>query len=425
MSTSTSDDDPCFDGTEWRLQEFEECWFDEADIDAGTDFDTIAAFLLENFPSHVEIEFPSIRTSGQCMLKNQGYVGHIQLPSGHAIRLLPKVELDNVFEMMEYAYDLGEFDLEGVYDSDSVEGFYDRIANILAQNIVQRRKQGLHRDYVQREESSQTIRGRIDFGKTLQQPWEPKARIKYSEMTADNEDNQILLYTLSKISSSTNLCREETLQLARRGIRSMRGGITYNEFRPQACVGRQYNRLNKDYRRMHALCRLILDNSGASYEVGDAMMVPFNVEMDMLYQKYVANWLREHLPPRFEINRGGDKEETVTLAEFAGRDLQYRIDIVLYDRERDEPVCVIDAKYKDDERPDSADISQMVGYAKAVGVEETFLMYPSGFADSLEIQLDDVQVRNLVYPLEDDLDVNGQMFLEDLSEALGLPALAA
>ncbi|QIB75405.1 restriction endonuclease [Halogeometricum borinquense] len=424
MSTSTSDEGPCFDGSEWRLKEFEECWFDESDISGDTTFDEIAKFLLDSFPSQVELDFPSLRTENRCLLKNKGYVGHIQLPSGHAIRLLPKVELDNVFEMMEYAYDLGDFDLEGVYDSDTVEGFYDRIANILAQNIVQRRRRGLYRAYVQREEKSQTLRGRIDFGKTLQKPWDPKAHIKYSEMTADNEENQILLYTLSKISSSTNLCREETLQLARRGIRSMRGGITYNEFQPRACIGRQYNRLNRDYKRMHALCRLILDNSGASYEVGDAMMVPFNVEMDMLYQKYVANWLRENLPERFEINRGGDKEETVTLAEFAGRNLQYRIDIVLYDRDTGEPVCVIDAKYKDDERPGTGDISQMVGYAKAVGVDETFLMYPSGFDDSLDIQLDDVHVKNAIYSLTGDLDENGQLFLESLADELGIPELA-
>lgn len=424
MSTSTSDE-PCFDGTEWRLQEFEECWFDEDEITGDTNFDTVAEFLLENFSSQVDVDRAVLRTDGQCMLKNKGYVGHIQLPSGHSVRLLPKVELDNVFEMMEYAYDLGDFDLEGVYDSDTVEGFYDRIANILAQTIVDRRKRGLHREYVQQREKSQTIRGRIDFRKTVQKPWEPEAQIEYSEMTADNEDNQILLYTLSKISSSTNLCRDETLQLARRGIRSMRGGITYNEFRSRDCVGRQYNRLNQDYRRMHALCRLILDNSGASYEVGDAMMVPFNVEMDMLYQKYVANWLQENLPERFEVNRGGGEEETVTLTEFAGSDLQYRIDIVLYDRDLDEPVCVIDAKYKDDERPDTGDISQMVGYAKAVGVEETFLMYPSGFDDSLDTWLDDVHVRNLIYPLDGTLDANGDLFVEELAEALDLPALTA
>lgn len=422
MSTSTSDEKECFDGEEWRLKEFDPCSFDEADIGGDIIFNKVAAFLLDNFSSQVDVKFPSLKTDGKCVLKNRGYVGHIQLPNGHGIRLLPKVELDNVFGMMEQAYDLGEFDLEAVFDSDTVEGFYDRIANILAQTIIDRRKRGLYRSYVHRSEKSQTIRGHINFDKTLKKPWEPEAHVEYNEMTADNEDNQLLLYTLSKISSSTNLCRPETLRLVRRAIRSMRGEITYNEYRSRDCVGRQYNRLNQDYRRMHALCRLILDNSGASYEVGETMMVPFNVEMDMLYQKFIAKWLMANLPERYEINQGGE-EETVTLTEFAGEDIKYRIDIVLYDRERNEPIAVMDAKYKDDERPGTGDISQMVGYAKAIGTGDTFLLYPSGFDDSLEIQLDDVRVRNQIFRLDGDLDANGHQFLVDLAEVLDEPEL--
>lgn len=423
ISTSNPTTDDCFDGSEWQLKEFEDCEFDEADIDGDITFNEVAAFLLDNFSSQVDVQFPSLKTDGKCVLKNRGYVGHIQLPNGHSIRLLPKVDLDNVFEMMEHAYDLGEFDLEAVYDSDTVEGFYDRIANILAQTIIDRRKRGLFRSYVHRSEKSQTLRGRINFAKTLKKPWEPEAHIEYNEMTADNEDNQILLYTLSKISSSTNLCRPETLRLARRGIRSMRAEIAYNEYQARDCVGRQYNRLNQDYRRMHALSRLILDNSGASYEVGDSMMVPFNVEMDMLYQKFIAKWLSANLPDRYEINRGGE-EETVKLTEFAGKDLQYRIDIVLYDRQRDEPLAVIDAKYKDDDTPAPADISQMVGYAKAIGTGEAFLVYPNPFDDSLDVPLDDVRVQNLIFSLDDDLDTNGHMFLENLASALDEPELA-
>lgn len=132
--------------------------------------------------------------------------------------------------------------------------------------------------------------------------------------------------------------------------------------------------------------------------------------------------MSDNLPDRYEINRGGE-EETVTLTEFAGEDIKYRIDIVLYDRDRDEPIAVIDAKYKDDERPGTDDISQMIGYAKAVGTEDTFLLYPSGFEDSLDIQLDDVRVRNQIFRLDGDLDANGQQFLVDLAGALDEPEL--
>ncbi len=422
MSTSMSKDEECFDGKEWRLGEFKSCEFDRSCLQNPQDFDEIGRFILDNFSSQVGVKWPSPSTDGMCVFRNKGFVGHIQLPNDYSIRLVPKVDLKNVFGMMEYAYNLGDFDLDTVYDSDTVEGFYDRIANILAQNVVRRRKQGLYRNYVRQSEESETIRGRINFAKTVRKPWDSKAHIEYNEMTANNENNQILLYTLSKISSSTNLCREDTLQIARRGVRSMRGVIDYKMFQPSDCVGRQYNRLNQDYRRMHALSRLILDNSGASYEVGETMMVPFNVKMNMLYQKFVAKWLEENLPDGYEINRGGE-EETVILTEFAGKELKYRIDIVLYNTERDEPIAVIDVKYKDNKRPSTSDISQMVGYAKATGTEESFLLYPSSFEDSLDVQLDDVRVRNQIFSLNDDLESSGFAFLTDLAEALDEPGL--
>ena len=402
-------------GEEWTLKEYREKEFERNELDEET-----AEFLLDNFSSEVEVEFPTLKTDYRWVLENQGFVGYIALPEDNAIVLKPKVELDNIFAMMEYAYDLGEFDLSTVYDSDSVQGFYDRIANILAENVIDRRRRGLYRSYIEKEEKSQRIKGRIDFTKTLKKPWDPKAHIKYSEMTADNEDNQILLYTLNRISSTTSLCRDVTLRKARKGIRSRKGSISYNEFRASDCKGRSYNRLNSDYERLHALCRLILDNSGPSYEVGDRQMVPFNVDMAKLFQGFVTKWLKQNLPERFKVKG----EEEVTLTEYKrSRDLKYRIDIVLYDRERGEVVCVIDAKYKSDERPDTSDVSQMVGYAKAKGTSEAFLLYPEELDEPLDIRLDDVHIRDQVFSLEDDLQENGENFLSELSDSLGIPEL--
>jgi 5-methylcytosine-specific restriction enzyme subunit McrC len=405
----------CRMGEEWTLEEYEKKEVDQNELDEET-----AKFLLDNFSSEVEVRFPNLKRNDKWELINQGFVGYIALPGDNAIVLKPKVELGNVFAMMEYAYGLGEFDFSTVYDSESVEGFYDRIANILAENVIDRRRRGLYRSYVEKEEETQRIKGRIDFTRTLKKPWDPKAHIKYSEMTADNEDNQILFYTLNRISSASSLCRDGTLRKARRGIRSMKGGITYNEFRASDCTGKSYNRLNSDYERLHALCRLILDNSGPSYEVGKKQMVPFNVDMADLFQEFVTEWLRQNLLERFRVKR----EEEVTLTEYDhSRDLKYRIDIVLYDREVGEVVCVIDTKYKAHERPETGDISQMVGYAKAKDTEETLLLYPEDLNEALDVQLDDVHVQNITFELGNDLQKNGEDFVEDLADALSMPEL--
>jgi 5-methylcytosine-specific restriction enzyme subunit McrC len=395
--------------------------YDGKEYDRDEVSDEVAEFLIEKFSSEVEVEYPTFKTDGKWVLTNQGYVGYIQLPGDNAVVLEPKVDIDNVFAMMEYAYELGEFDLNTVYDSESVKGFYDRIANILAENVNDRRKRGLYRSYVGKEEKSQTIKGKINFRKTLLKPWEPKVHIKYNEMTANNEENQILLYTLSKISSSSGMCRDETLQKTREGIRSLQGAITYNEFGASDCADRRYNRLNSEYQRLHALCRLILDNSGPSYEVGDRKTVPFNVDMADLFQEFVTEWLCENLPSRFRVKG----EEEVTLAEYDhSQDLKYRMDIVLYDRESGEAICIIDTKYKAPTRPETADVSQMVGYAKAKDTSETFLLYPEDLDEPLDVPFSDIRIRNMTFNLDNDLQTNGETLLRELADALSVPELA-
>lgn len=400
-----------------ELKEFDPVEFGE---DETSFSEKHANFLVEKFSDQVEVEYPTAKTGDKWVLKNKGYTGSIPLPDGKSISLTPKVEISNVLHMMEYAYELGYFDLEGVTTANTVEGFYDRVAKILAQNIIDRRKRGLFRSYVEREEESQTIRGRINFSKTARRPWDPKAHIEYSEMTADNEDNQILLYTLSRISSSTNLCSEETLQKAREGIRSLREEIAFREFRGSDCKGRRYNRLNKDYERLHALCRLILENIGPSYESGDSTTIPFQVYMEDLYEKFVIAWLQDQVPHEYKVGK-----HTGTLTKFAGDDLKYQTDILITERETDDRVCVLDMKYKKKDTPEQRDIYQMIAYAKALEMKETFLVYPVELSDSLDVEYDDVRVRDLQFSMDGDLEANGEEFLKKLSEAIGVPEVGA
>jgi len=395
---------------DWTIEEYEDKQISESLLS-----DRDIQFLDEEFSSELELEGPSSLNDWNWVLRNEGYVGHIQLPENGSIELKPGIDLDNVFGMLEYAYDLGEFNLaeENVYDSETVQGFYDKIASIFARNVNKRRKQGLYRSYQDREEKSQRIRGRIDFGKTVQKPWNPKAHVKYREMTSDNEENQILLYTLNRISRS-GFAREDTYQEVRRGIRSLRGSISYREFESNDCVGRRYNHLNQDYQRMHALARLILDTSGPSYEAGDAEMIPYTVYMPDLYELFVARWLSQNLPSGYSV----DAQEQVDLGETG---LFYRIDVVLNDDRTGETVAVLDTKYRepDNERPDTGEVNQVLGYAKRVETDRAFLIYPVDLDNRFPLRMDDVVIDCLQFGLQGDLESNGESFLDNFSTILG------
>jgi len=85
-------------GEEWTLEEYKEKELDQDELDEET-----AKFLVENFSSEVEVRFPNLKRDYKWKLVNQGFVGYIALSGDNSIVLQPKVELGNMFAMMEYA----------------------------------------------------------------------------------------------------------------------------------------------------------------------------------------------------------------------------------------------------------------------------------------------------------------------------------
>lgn len=372
--------------------------------------------IRNQYRKQVDIDWLSPTADETWELTNEGYAGRVNLPDGWTLILEPKVTLANLFGMLEYAYDLesAEF-LEGTYDADSIEGFFDRVANILAQNVIRRSNQGFHKEYVAKEETAEFVRGKIDVEKTAREPWKPEVHQTRRDLTADIEDNRILFWTLWKVLSS-DLLRDQTRTKVRRAVRSLQDIASLQEYAASDCTGRSYRRLNSDYDFMHSLCYLLLDNSGPTRERGDHQMVPFTVDMPTLYERFVARWLDDHLPSPFSAQA----QQTVTIHQSPS--IQFDVDIVI--RRDGEVVAVADTKYKQRSQPDTSDIEQVIAYAEAYDVEEAYLVYPEDLSTDFEFTVGDVRVRDLQFHLEGDLAANGDSFRSDLLRALRVPLSA-
>ncbi|MFZ0544621.1 MAG: hypothetical protein WAM60_04255 [Candidatus Promineifilaceae bacterium] len=369
--------------------------------------ETAAKILWQHYDAQVNLEPPSFKTNNQWLFQPQGWVGHIPLTADTGLTIQPKVPLDNLFRMLEVAYQIAFKVLEGDIQAGSLAEFYERLANILAQRTLLRARQGLHRAYIPYQERLPAVRGRLDLRQTLQKPWLAHLPCDYEEHTADIADNQILAWTLGRIIHS-NLCSSRTLPTIRRAYRTLQGTVTQIPFNAADCLNRLYHRLNDDYRPLHGLCRFFLEQSGPSHHLGDRVMVPFLVDMAALYEKFVAQWLHQNLPPHLALRA----QENIAVDE-SGR-LQIVIDLVIIDKDSGQTRFVLDTKYKAPDKAANDDIYQVAFYARAKNSPRALLIYPTPLPTPLNIYQDGIHIQSTTFPLQGDLDENGRAFLSAL-----------
>ena len=364
--------------------------------------------LWRNYSSQVSVEFPTPKTDNQWQLISQGWVGYIQVTPELRIVLHPRVELANLFRMLEYAYRLKSFKFqEGLVDCNSLEEFYEQLAKVLALRTLDRYRKGIYRSYIGKRDQLPYVRGRLDLQQIIQKPWDVNAVCNFEDHTYDNEDNQIIAWTLSRITQS-GLCTERTSPTIRKAYRTMQSSVTLQAYSSYSCIRRLYNRLNIDYEQLHALCRLFLEHRGPHHEIGDRKMLPFLVDMTRLYELFVAEWLLQHLPQDIELKL----QERIDINQ--GGSIFFKIDLVLYEASTGNPLCVLDTKYKKPDSPSANDIEQIVAYAAAKQCNEAILVYPGYLANPLHSRVGQINVHSLTFSLDGDLESAGQLFLTDL-----------
>jgi 5-methylcytosine-specific restriction enzyme subunit McrC len=386
-----------------RLTEYRstECLPDEVAEEEGR-------YLWDSHRDKLTVEPPTFATANRWRLTSNGWVGYLPVSDRLGLSLQPKVPLANVFRMLEYAY-RQEFEIPGdLFDADTVEDLFERLAMVLARRVLDRARQGLYRTYVGEEDDLPYLRGSLDVDRHLRRPWTVRLPCRFEEHTADVEENQILAWTLHRIARS-GLCSDRTLPTISGAYRTVQAVADLRPFDAAACVGRLYHRLNQDYEPLHALCRFFLENTGPTHQTGTHSSIPFLIDMAALFERFVAAWLDEHLPAGLEL----EKQEHVRLSPDG--ELEFVIDLVLYRREPRVAVAVLDTKYKIPDKPSTSDIAQVVAYAEAKGCGRASLIYPAPLPISHSARVGGIEVLPLIFDVREDLERGGQALLATLA----------
>jgi len=365
----------------------------------------------------ISIDPPNALTGAGWRMVSEGWIGQIPVTEELVLVVRPKVPIGNLFRMIEVAYRLPglEFPEGPSVSASEIADLFDCLAGLLARRTLLRVRRGLHREYLRYEEALPYLRGRLMPLDLVRRGRGVEVPCQFEDQTCDIGDNQILHWTLRRIARS-GLGREATRAQVRQGIRAMAGSVRLEPFRGVDCLRRVYQRLNADYHPLHGLCRFFLESLGPTHETGDAAMVPFLVDMDRLFELFLAEWLETKLPTRYSLAA----QERFDVD--AGRQHVAQVDLLIRESRSGSPLAVLDTKYKSSKLPSLADLYQINAYADLVGASFGFLTYPSNQVSRYQTTMGTTRISTLGFDLSGDLEAAGAVFLAQLVEALELAA---
>ncbi|MBW2260124.1 MAG: hypothetical protein JRF18_06685, partial [Deltaproteobacteria bacterium] len=135
--------------------------------------------------------------------------------------------------------------------------------------------------------------------------------------------------------------------------------------------------------------------------------------MARLFETFVAEWLGKKLPRGILM-----KEQATVQIGFLNK-VDFRIDLLLTERNTGRALCILDTKYKTGSPPSSDDLQQVIAYAKACECKEAILVYPHVLDRPFEgVVGDDIHVRTMAFNLSGDLEANGASFLKEFMNVI-------
>ncbi len=327
-----------------------------------------AEFLWRTYPRVLDVRMDG---GGRSFVKVSSFVGSVMTPY-RELRIKPKCPASSLFYMLGWAYGLASLREEAVGYKD-VESVWEFLVALLIEGLERLVKRDLHRGYVERERALPALRGRLLVEQHLRRmrPAELTLPCRFEELTPDTVHNQVVRFTLHQLPRP----RSDLLGLRLHRLRSLFSFAHYRAFTPKDLGQIVYDRLSEHYRPVHSLCRLLLEGRGLDHPAGSYPLGAFLLDMNVLFERFVAGWLRENMsrPYSVETQMSGHLD--------FGKRLRIRPDLVI--SRSGKIVLVADTKYKSMSSLSegmqvisSADAYQVVSYCRALGIARGALIYP-------------------------------------------------
>lgn len=253
--------------------------------------------------------------------------------------------IKNIYYMLAYAFQVlrqKNYDDVAAEDFDDIQ---DLFAAILAKGVSQQLKQGLHREYITKNEDLSVMRGKLDIHGTVKNQIQRKKLLscEYDELSVNNIFNQILKTTITILVRDSGVKASHKADLKK--IILFFNDVDAIEPSSIRWDRLMYQRNNKNYEMLMNVCYFVLDGMLQTTEKGDYKMASFSDEhMHKLYEKFVLEYFKRNHTYLSEVRAAQVKWDLASDTE--ERMIRFlpvmQTDIFLRYKEQ---VLIIDTKY--------------------------------------------------------------------------------
>ncbi|MCH6265344.1 McrC family protein [Neobacillus citreus] len=351
------------------------------------DYLTRTSIIRDTKPWERRFYFDELKTG--LRIKTQSWVGVIELDKMRIV-IQPKFNkgFTDLIDMISFIEDLPFYQWEDSLGTLDKSDFLEILVRLFLKEVDQVFQFGIIKEYVTESDNLTNLRGRVHFRKNLQQNFNIPTKIycNYDELVTDVAENQILLSVIRKIT---------TIKLQQRTKQQL-NQIRYqleqlcSEYKGTEWPSFSYHRLNAHYERAHKLGRYLWERlSAKTFYTGKNFYYSFLIDMNELFERFVAQLLTKYLPMEYKITASKRITQAIQLDGVRYRDI---IPDILVENKRTKDVKVLDVKYKQygNKRVDTDDVFQLAFYAQnrkmaQDGLYDAAIIYPR-FLEDLDMK---------------------------------------
>jgi len=251
---------------------------------------------------------------------------------------------------------------------------------------------GLYYRYEDQVEDCSVIKGKVDYKDYFTRKYPngqlDKFRCSFSTFEFDNTLNRIIKYTCKGLLNEASKANQKHI----RHILMKLNEVSDVRCVPHDCDTVRLSKLHRHYGIILSMSKMFLLNKTSTYNIDDTESFCFLFPTEVLFEGFIGGFMQSVLEGQAKVRMQASDvsvfSDVIYAGQSLGKTLRMKHDILVEHKEKG--LFILDTKYKKIDRFDgsadvrgvvdteakSADIYQVLTYARTRQVQDVYLLYP-------------------------------------------------